>query len=1632
MRSAVFEQFTAPHAASLTKEAPSDAPTDASSDAPAEPTEANRREHAAGVAEARRREQAQVSDEPSADDLPQRVQQWKRSLLDLSLRNPLLNLPKRGRGLDLHVPPGSLAVLDTMVHEGGQIQVIPQDPESTPDLEPDVLTQALRTDHRIYGTVTEQKYVSAMRDLQREARTMAQETGSNYLYLTLGTLVHTRSNGTEARAPLFLVPVRIEGGTGRKPYFFMADGTELAEPNHCLVEWLRVKHGVEIPELSHPIVDDYGIDIAKTLAAINARLVESHLDYRIDESASLRLLHFSTFQMWRDLADHWGSFLENPVVRHLVERKTAAFDDPAGSDEVPVDEAELHLPIQADGSQLQAIAMAERGRSFVLEGPPGTGKSQTITNLIARAVATGRSVLFVAEKQAALDVVKRRLDQVGLAPFALDLHGRKQSITAIREQLRDAFDQREHGSEATWKAVETGYRSRLAPLAGYPDLVHSRNPAGLSTWSAYEGILAHGDGPTALVPASHLAASAERRRAVEAALRAFPAAARATRLRRAHPWSLSGRRTPDGLHAGAMTQIAAELEAVRQAVVQQPNLVALLRLLPSPTAVGGLLPVARLAASGVLPDRAAMLRVNARWDAGVRRLAAELDRFRQEYAAELATFRPEVFAVSALPAWRAEAQEAVARLFIRNRHLQAVADRLAPYLASGGAVAAEDVEATLARLLAARTQAATIQQQVQDLSVLPLPAGWLPTKPAAATELAQAQHTAALGRQLLDRHPAVWDLFEAGVTDAEIGVLEDLAAGWRAWSGLLASTRPQLLLWTGELHWFDVWQRDGATWLADLRAEKLAPLQRWGDVLTQADVLIAAGLSDYADQLLRAEVDADAAEEVYQRGLTAAALSERMRAGVLDSFEPEQHDNDVEQYEAAARELRATLLDHLPSKLVRDRRAALDDQHGRLAEFIAELRRKRGGRSFRELFADYSDVVLALTPCVLVSPASAANFLAPDAARFDLVVFDEASQIRVAEAIGAMGRGKAVVVVGDSRQMPPSAVMQASAGEETAGDSCPVEDLESILNEAVESGLPQRWLTWHYRSRDESLIAFSNRYYYDGRLSSLPSPGASGTAGIGWRRVDGHFDRGASRTNEVEARAVVEEIAARLRDPATAGDSIGVVTFNIQQRDLILNLLEESSDRLIQKKMSPAEAEPIFVKNLENVQGDERDLILFSLAFSTNPETGQLPLNFGPLSHTGGERRLNVAITRARRQVLLFASFDPADIDLSRTTATGTQHLKAYCEMAAAGVDRQSDRPSGRGTGRDLIRDEVAEAIRARGYEVRTGYGLSDFAVDLAVRAAGSDRWQVAVMLDSPQWSARPTVADRDGAPALLRTVMGWPRVVRFWLPSWINDRAGVLAKLDAAVSRAVAAERIAQSKAKIAARRAAAQAAEKATAQAVEKATAQAAEKAATAERTSATPVPNPRPTGGPVAFVPYEPSVIGTQADIAALATDQRVRKLVRDSLREIIRAEGPVEEQRLAKLVLARFGFAKPRSDRRKAVLALLEPGALRHHEGMGSFAWPSSLDPRRWSGFRTTQSRDDRAFEEIAPEEIANAIRHALASALELTEEDLFRTTLELLGYQRRTEKIDKMLRYGLLEGLASGRVVHGGRGRYRLS
>ena len=415
-----------------------------------------------------------------------------------------------------------------------------------------------------------------------------------------------------------------------------------------------------------------------------------------------------------------------------------------------------------------------------------------------------------------------------------------------------------------------------------------------------------------------------------------------------------------------------------------------------------------------------------------------------------------------------------------------------------------------------------------------------------------------------------------------------------------------------------------------------------------------------------------------------------------------------------------------------------------------------------------------------MSPLSVAKYLDLEADKFDILIFDEASQIPVWDAIGAMGRAKQVIVVGDPKQLPPTNFFNRGSSEDDEIDDqlVSIRDLESILDSAIAVGIPSMYLKWHYRSRNEGLIAFSNYYYYDNNLSTFPSPNAKSN-GVRYVRCNGQYDRGHSCTNRVEAQKVVDEVVRRLKDDELCKKSIGVITFNLAQQRLIENLLDEARLKYpeIESFFSSESDEPIFVKNLENVQGDERDIILFSICYATDIN-GVMTMNFGPLNKEGGERRLNVAITRAKEEVIVFSSLGSTQIDLSKTRAKGVAQLKAYLEYAEHGIRTLYSSISSASTHEydSIFEEEVVKFIEANGYVTHTQVGCSGYRIDIGI-VGNSGRYVLGIECDGASYHSAATARDRDKLRQLVLESLGW-KLYRIWSTEWWRDRKHAEEKL--------------------------------------------------------------------------------------------------------------------------------------------------------------------------------------------------------------------------------------------------------------
>lgn len=411
----------------------------------------------------------------------------------------------------------------------------------------------------------------------------------------------------------------------------------------------------------------------------------------------------------------------------------------------------------------------------------------------------------------------------------------------------------------------------------------------------------------------------------------------------------------------------------------------------------------------------------------------------------------------------------------------------------------------------------------------------------------------------------------------------------------------------------------------------------------------------------------------------------------------------------------------------------------------------------RQLFGKIPNVLTQLAPCVMMSPLSIAQYLPADAKPFDVVIFDEASQIPVWDAIGAIARGTQVVIVGDPEQLPPTNVGQKGVDEDAESESGIVQSQQSILDECLASNIPSMRLSWHYRSRHESLIAFSNAKYYRGELVTFPSPVTRDNAVRYVHVPDGFYERGGAKVNRKEAEAVVAEVVRRLK---TSPQSIGVVTFNGEQQRLIENMLDQArrSDPSLEPHFDRnATREPLMVKNIENVQGDERDVIIFSVAVGPD-KNGRVTAQISSLNGEGGHRRLNVAVTRARRELLVFATLRPEQIDLGRTGARGVVDFKHFLEFAEHGAKAIAEAFSV--TGRDTdspFEDAVMKALQDRGWEVHPQVGVSFFRVDLGVVHPDlPGRYLAGVECDGATYHRSATARDRERLREMALTDLGW------------------------------------------------------------------------------------------------------------------------------------------------------------------------------------------------------------------------------------------------------------------------------------
>ena len=1371
-----------------------------------------------------------------AEDRPQdeegRIQRWKGKLLDITARNRLLNLSQKVTAtiVPISCPQGYVGRLEDKLSTGREFE-FKKKPDNDGRVDGDIFLQAegdnldderamaALEDYEIFTRLEESKLERNLTELYRKAKADLEESGTNSLFMAIGMLYWSREGDSKKfRAPLILYPVNLERKSARSKVKLKKHGEDEPVFNLTLIELFQREFGVRLDLYSEKLPrDESGIDINEIFTYVRQKIRDME-GCELKEELVLSTFTFAKHLLYHDLENRLEQLKENRFVKHLIETPQERY--PHGASFGCAREIDrgnkriyenLFMPLDVDSSQILAIDASARGGDFVLEGPPGTGKSQTIANIIAHNLAQGRKILFLSEKMAALEVVYKRLRDIGLGTHCLELHSNKTDRRKVLNQLGEALNAA-MPEAGQWQKNTERLGNKLDILNDYVDKLHSKNQSGISVWKAIN-FMSSRDFASSLTldwggslenddySARHgLNSLLDATESLENAFRQLQERDRENLF-------LIGKRGWSYEWQERMENEAVELGNVFES--WRSDLCQFLTLVEFPQEE---IPVNNLAMAKIFIECMKLLRFhsqhpfsfilhdNAKAFKEHQQLYSNLTSYRQlksqYFFGEIAHQK---LREAPVEKWHNELDQIQKRSPLVRRFAQwRLKGRVADYFLDQREV---DIE-FLSGVSEIKEKIGEVDRLIEELPAV--------LNPGIDGNL---EETACLSRNAWQMRKRFFELIpDNNCRQNLICFLDRLPEKYEEWenSGMSFQERMGNFLRSHEQfenNWLQFVKlgeiNDGSA--AEVNFDCLRSffnyvrhntvrLNEWCNWNQQKESAKAVGLGCLVSAVEQGEIDSgfkQAFEMAYYKWLTPKLIDGEDN---LREFNSDTHQAAIKEYNQVEDERKG-----LASDVVRSRIAGVgfngeEADEDPYAMVRSQLTSRRSSVSTRKLLKNLNHHLYKLTPCLLMSPLSVAQYLPADSSLFDLVIFDEASQIAVWDAVGAISRGKNVIIVGDPQQMPPTNFFQRGERENMEDDDWV--DQESILDEAIAAGTIKHRLICHYRSKHESLIAFSNYFYYQNELVTYPANTIDKTRVRLCRIEDGLYSRGADRTNPKEAQAIVEEVKRRLEDPELCKLSIGIVTLNLEQQRLIENLLDdmrrnsenESRDNgseSLEKYFNGEEGDPVFVKSLETVQGDERDVILLSIGYGpTEPGAQTMSMNFGPLNRQGGERRLNVAITRATTEMLIYCSFDSSMIDLTRTSATAVavKHLKKYLKYAETGDPQvfggadDSPRPPSYDS---EFEKSVAQQLRAKGWEVRTQVGVGKFRIDLGVINPNKQgEFLAGIECDGATYHSSPTARDRDRNRQMILERLGW-KILRIWSVHYFRDRRTVIDRVD-------------------------------------------------------------------------------------------------------------------------------------------------------------------------------------------------------------------------------------------------------------
>ncbi len=1362
-----------------------------------------------------------ISNKPS--NVKELLNKARKELLDLSLRNPMLNfkMPK-ARGVEI-VEAISTDIFNILVVENKSLRFLPCEEKSIENN--DVSNTSKNIEQPSINTSNENDKLDKLkldkppnkRELKTshvekalqarllktyyDARTFIEERGSNILFLALGMLYWYEDDNSDKtlKAPILLIPVKLTRNNANDGFSIEYTQDDI-DKNLSLYTKLKSDFSIILPDLAE--LEQF--EIISYFQEIEG-VIKKRSKWCIKQNEiALGFFSFGKLFMYRDLDPETWEQANKKIHEHKIINSILAtgFDE----SELNIQEnesldqyllpKEINHVVDADSSQILAIMNVKAGRNLIIQGPPGTGKSQTITNIIAEALGENKAVLFVAEKVAALDVVKRRLDTLHLGDACLALHSNNINKKSVIKELQKtyelgkpyfnnaAFDENiflqlrnqlnDYSQAINTQIQPTNYTPyqtigeliKIKKLLGETVLPKVTPPSDILNWHKsefkqlsilVENLQKHLE--IMGVPSEHpylfsqltLAMPSDKEKIKES----LSTSIKAINLIENITIELSNflflnLNNIDKRKTITLIELAKDLLKSPFDKLQELNV-------KSKEWVNRQTELKELFVTGVKFNAN-----HSKYDAILLPMAWETDFFQVR----------QVFNTTGRKWWRFLSGEyRRAKKYISGFFKQEIPKDINSLI-------------TIIDAINETKSQKNLIQQYAELGKNLFGNYWLNEKSDWSLLESLTQWINSLYKDIKEDKTEIINFFATNPSakdlETKLALIENYFTNYQTQLPILFSfleinkeTQEQII----EKH-FDK-QKSIITNMLDSferLSEQITYNQIRKDLVKhKLDWVVDLACNwELADQYLLLYF-----QQTWFEAILKKAFEERK---ALAKFNASSHEEIIKKF----CELDKEMLKFNRYKLMNSHWAKLPSRNksGQVGILLKEFERKKGHLPIRKLISSAGDVVKTLKPVFMMSPLSIASFIAPGAIDFDLVIFDEASQVKPVDAFGAIARGQQVVVVGDSKQMPPTSFFDKLAEDPNDDEENATTDMESILGLMASQGALQKMLRWHYRSKHESLIAVSNKEMYENKLFIFPNPDID-------RRDLGLFlnhlpntiyGKDASRTNLLEAESVAKAVIKHAKTKPQS--SLGVVAFSLSQRQAILDSLEilRKENPECESFFSDINNEPFFVKNLESVQGDERDTIFISIGYGRNAE-GKVSMNFGAVNTNGGERRLNVLISRARSRCEVFSNITYEDIDLSRTQSRGVAILKTFLKYAQTGLMDIAD--SGQDEAESVFEEQVANTLKQYGQQVKNQVGSAGYRLDLAVvDPQKPGRYLLGIECDGAKYHSSQSARDRDRLRQYILEQLGW-KIHRVWSTDWFLNPEKELKKILSAIEKA-------------------------------------------------------------------------------------------------------------------------------------------------------------------------------------------------------------------------------------------------------